>query len=77
MSDAEPIDLTHKVLPTGEDDEARRHVWGAPPPGAGRSTDATCRRCGQRRSVVGNTSPCPGQASQAVTETLHEYDPFQ
>ena len=68
-----PIDLTHKQLPVSDEDEGRRHRWADAPPGAGRGQ--TCRVCGQRRAVVGDL-PCPGRHSGAVTETLHDYDPF-
>ena len=72
--DDQPIDLTHKRLPTQPEDEGRRHRWGAAPPGQGRQR--TCRLCGQRLTVVGVDSACPGQHSVAVAETLHSYDPF-
>lgn len=63
---AEPVDP----------DSASEHSWGAPPPGAGGRNQRTCRVCGQRLTVVGAGSPCPGRHSSAVAETINDYDPF-
>jgi hypothetical protein len=70
-----PIDLTHKVLPVSAETRDR-HVWAAPPPGQGGSTQRICRACGQRVTVVGADSLCPGRHSEAVAETTLDYDPF-
>lgn len=73
---ATDIDLTHKITPILDDAEGRAHRWGAAPPGQGGSTQRTCRVCGQRLTVVGRDSACPGRHSEAVTETMHDYDPY-
>ena len=72
----EVVDLTHKVTPVGDDVKAK-HVWREPPPGAGRRSSRICSKCGQREAVVGRDGFCPGQHSVAVTETTHDYDPFE
>ena len=56
---------------------SRLHVWNHPPAGQGSSFERVCGSCGARRSVVGATSECRGQHSDAVSETAHEYDPME
>ena len=74
---AEPVvDLTHKVMPINQDTRDVHDWGGAPPPGQGGRTQRLCLKCGQRMSVVGKDSPCPGRHSEAVSETIHDYDPF-
>jgi hypothetical protein len=70
-----PVDLTHKVLPVDQDVRAK-HSWRAPPPGQGGRRQRICAKCGQRLSVVGAESMCPGRQQPGLTETIHDYDPF-
>ena len=70
------IDLTHKVI-APDQDTRDHHIWAAPPPGQGGRTQRVCRKCGQRMTVTGKDSLCPGKHSSAVAETRQDYDPFQ
>ena len=70
-----PIDLTHKKLPVDQDTRDK-HIWSSPPPGQGGRTQRVCKKCGQRLTIVGKDSLCPGKHSSAMAETIHDYDPF-
>lgn len=73
VADGVRRDEGHKVLPV--EGRGAGHAWQPAPPGQG-SRQQTCKRCGQRLTVVGRNSACPGRHPHAVSETISDYDPF-